>query len=153
MELEHAGTTLTSNWKVIGRPLKPERQVEINRLQLRLQSYSSCINAGLNAYAPGPTDLDGNRRIISGTLTFTPDGQGVVSWDESIPRPILQTALDGKEYVTWTNTAAGSPPSILEQNTQLQKTGWVRRIPQTSRRYEFDASQVTNIFFRLWKPY
>ena len=35
---------------------------------LRLESNSPCINAGLNAYAPGPTDLDGNSRIVSGTV-------------------------------------------------------------------------------------
>jgi hypothetical protein len=35
---------------------------------LRLQSNSPCINAGLNAYAPGPTGLDGNPRIVSGTV-------------------------------------------------------------------------------------
>jgi hypothetical protein len=35
---------------------------------LRLQSNSPCINAGLNAYAPGPTDLDGNPRIVRGTV-------------------------------------------------------------------------------------
>ena len=35
---------------------------------LRLQSNSPCINAGLNAYAPGPTDLDGNPRIVNGAV-------------------------------------------------------------------------------------
>jgi len=35
---------------------------------LRLQSNSPCINAGRNAYAPGPTDLDGLPRIVSGTV-------------------------------------------------------------------------------------
>jgi len=29
---------------------------------------SPCINAGNNAYAPGPTDLDGNPRIVGGTV-------------------------------------------------------------------------------------
>jgi len=35
---------------------------------LRLQSNSPYINAGNNAYAPGPTDLDGNPRISGGTV-------------------------------------------------------------------------------------
>ena len=34
----------------------------------RLQSTSPCINAGTNAYAPTPFDLDGNSRIIGGRL-------------------------------------------------------------------------------------
>ncbi len=34
----------------------------------RLQSGSSCINAGNNAYAPGTLDLDGNPRIVGGTV-------------------------------------------------------------------------------------
>jgi len=35
---------------------------------LRLQSNSSCINAGYNAYVTSSTDLDGNPRIIGGTV-------------------------------------------------------------------------------------
>jgi parallel beta-helix repeat protein len=35
---------------------------------LRLQSNSPCVNAGLNAYAHGPTDLDGSPRIVRGTV-------------------------------------------------------------------------------------
>jgi parallel beta-helix repeat protein len=34
----------------------------------RLQSSSPCIDAGLNTYAGGPTDLDGNPRIVNGTV-------------------------------------------------------------------------------------
>jgi hypothetical protein len=35
---------------------------------LRLQSNSPCINAGLNACVTNSTDLDGNPRIVSGTV-------------------------------------------------------------------------------------
>jgi hypothetical protein len=35
---------------------------------LRLQATSPCVNAGNNASAPGPSDLDGNPRIVGGTV-------------------------------------------------------------------------------------
>jgi hypothetical protein len=35
---------------------------------LRLQSTSPCINSGINSRASGPTDVEGNSRLVSGTV-------------------------------------------------------------------------------------
>jgi len=52
-----------NNW--FGDPLFVDTNGWAN---LRLQSNSPCINAGNNAYAAGNTGLDGNPRIVGGTV-------------------------------------------------------------------------------------
>jgi hypothetical protein len=42
--------------------------VDYTKGNLRLQSNSPCINAGNNAYVTSATDLDGNPRVVSGTV-------------------------------------------------------------------------------------
>jgi parallel beta-helix repeat protein len=65
---------------------------------LRLQTNSPCINAGLNAYAPGPTDLDGLPRIVSGTVDigayeFQEPGSAIsYAWLQQYGRPTAGSA-------------------------------------------------------------
>jgi hypothetical protein len=60
---------------------------------LRLQPNSPCINAGLNASAPGTTDLDGNPRIVGGTVDIgayeyqTPASTLSYSWAQQFGLP------------------------------------------------------------------
>jgi parallel beta-helix repeat protein len=42
--------------------------VDYTNGNLHLQSNSPCINAGNNAYASGPTDLESNPRVVRGTV-------------------------------------------------------------------------------------
>jgi hypothetical protein len=42
--------------------------VDVGNGDLRLQSNSPCINAGNNSYVTTTTDLDGNQRIVGGTV-------------------------------------------------------------------------------------
>jgi hypothetical protein len=42
--------------------------IDYDNGNLHLQTNSSCINAGNNAYVTNATDLDGNPRVVSGTV-------------------------------------------------------------------------------------
>ena len=78
---------------------------------LRLQSNSPCINAGRNAYAPGPTDLDGLPRIVSGTVdigAYEFQGPGSMisyAWLQHYVLPTDGTAdatdADADGHTTW----------------------------------------------------
>jgi hypothetical protein len=88
--------------------------------KLRLQSNSPCINADLNDYAPGPTDLDGNTRIVRGTVDIGAyEFQGP---DSVISYAFLQgyclstggsvdaTDLDADGHTTWQEWRCGTYP-------------------------------------------
>jgi len=78
---------------------------------LRLQSNSPCINAGLNAFVPGPTDLDGLPRIVSGTVdigAYEYQGPGSLisySWLQQFGLPTDGSAdatdPDADGHTTW----------------------------------------------------
>ena len=60
--------TTPEPWQSVGNITNAPLFVNQAGGNLRLQSNSPCINAGNNAYAAGPTDLDGLPRIVSGTV-------------------------------------------------------------------------------------
>jgi hypothetical protein len=78
---------------------------------LRLQSNSPCINAGRNACAPGPTDLDGLPRVVSGAVdigAYEFQGRGSVisyAWLQQFGLPTDGSAdatdLDADGHTTW----------------------------------------------------
>jgi hypothetical protein len=88
---------------------------------LCLQSNSPCINAGLNAYAPGPTDLDGLPRIVSGTVdigAYEFQGPGSViscAWLQRYGLPtdgsVDATDPDADGHTTWQEWRCQTDPT------------------------------------------
>ena len=88
---------------------------------LRLQSNSPCINAGLNTYAPGSTDLDGLPRIVSGTVdigAYEFQGPGSVisyAWLQHFGLPTDGSAdatdADADGHTTWQEWRCQTDPT------------------------------------------
>jgi hypothetical protein len=93
-----------------------------------LQTSSPCINSGLNAYAPGETDLDGNARIAGGTVDVgayelsSPSSILSYAWAQRFGLPTDGSAdfadADGDGLSNWAEWHTGTDPtdvlSVLE---------------------------------------
>jgi hypothetical protein len=98
---------------------------------LRLQSNSPCINSGNNAYVVGSTDLDGNPRLVGGTVDIgayefrTPSSIISYAWLQQYGLPTDGSAdyrdTDGNGMSNWQKWIAGlnptNPSSVLKMTS------------------------------------
>jgi hypothetical protein len=90
-------------------------------VNFRLQSNSSCINSGLNAYATDSIDLDGNPRIAGGTVDVGayefqfPQSRLSYAWLYQHGLPTDGSAdeldLDGDNFSNFQEWRAGTDPN------------------------------------------
>jgi hypothetical protein len=112
-----------NNW--IGDPLF----VDSTNGNLRLQSNAPCINAGNNAYVATITDLDGNPRIVRGSVdigAYEYQGPGSVlsyAWLQQYDLPtdgsVDHADLDGTDLTVYQDWVAGLNPTNKQSTLAL----------------------------------
>ena len=109
-DLYYCCTTPEPGWgigNIIGNITNAPLFVDYAGGNYRLRSDSPCINAGNNAYAPGPTDLDGRSRIANGAVDigayeFPAPAPGSWTRKQDMPQALdahASCAVDGILYV------------------------------------------------------
>ena len=126
-----------------------------------LQSNSPCINAGNNAYVSSTNDLDGNPRIVGGTVDIgayefqTPASVLSYAWAMQYGLPVDGSAdyvdSDGTGMNNWEKWIAGlnptNPASVLQMTSAypVNNLNWVNVAWQSVNTRNYYLQRSTNL--------
>jgi len=112
---------LTPDFGGIGDITNEPAFVNLAGGDFHLQSNSPCINAGNNSYVPGSTDLDGNSRIVAGTVDIgayeyqSPVSKVSYAWLVQYGLPIMNgidtSSPNGTGFTVYQDWIAGLNPT------------------------------------------